>query len=51
MNLSSLVNEFSEKFTNMHMISLVNTFFKYNQISFYKKNQNIIAIMISFKLL
>ena len=46
MNLSFSINEFFKEFADMHVISLINMFFEYDQISFIKKNYNMMMIMI-----
>ena len=50
-NLLSSVNEFSKEFVNMHVISLINMFFKYNQIFFVRKSHDMIMIMTLINLL
>ena len=50
-NLFSQINAFVEKFADMQMISLIDFFSKYNQLSFDKRNRNFIAFMIFFELL
>ena len=50
-NLSFQMNAFAEEFADMQMISLIDFFSKYDQLSFDKRNRNFIAFMISFELL
>ena len=50
-NLFFQINAFVEKFVNMQMISLIDFFSKYDQLSFDKRNRNFIAFMTSFELL
>ena len=50
-NLPFSVDEFSKKFAKMHVVLLINMFFKYDQIPFDKKNCDMIVIMTSIKLL
>ena len=49
-NLLFNVKKFSEKFINMHVISLINFFSEYNQIILIEKLRDLTAFMISFKL-
>ena len=50
-NLFSQMNAFAEEFADMQMISLIDFFSKYDQLSFDKRNRNFIAFMTSFELL
>ena len=50
-NLLSSVDEFSEKFTDCQVITLIDFLLKYNQIKLTKHCRNMTAFMISLKLL
>ena len=50
-NLLFNVKKFSKEFANMLIISLINFFFNYDQITLVKKCQDLITFMISFELL
>ena len=50
-NLSFNIEKFLKKFANMLIISLINFFSDYNQITFVKKCRNLIIFIISFKFL
>ena len=50
-NLSFNVENFSKKFANMLITSLINFFFDYNQITLVEKCRNLTTFMISFELL
>ena len=50
-NLFFQINAFVEKFADMQMISLIDFFSKYDQLSFDKRNRNFISFMTSFELL
>ena len=49
-NLSFNVEEFFEKFANMQVVSLINFFFKYDQMILIKKSRDLTTFMISLKL-
>ncbi len=49
-NLSSAVNEFSEKFVDCVIASLIDLFFDYDQLSLVEKCRNMIIFMISLDL-
>jgi len=48
-NLLFSVDEFSKEFTGYFIVSLINFFFKYNQIILNVRNRNIIVFITSFK--
>ena len=50
-NLFFNVEKFSKEFANMLITSLIDFFSDYNQIMFVEKCRNLIAFMISLKLL
>jgi hypothetical protein len=50
-NLSSTIDEFSEKFADCAIVSLVNLFFEYDQLSLIEKCRDIIVFMISLDLM
>ena len=50
-NLLFNVEKFSKKFINMLIMSLIDFFSDYDQITLVKKCQNLIAFMISFEFL
>ena len=50
-NLFFNVKNFSKKFANMLITSLINFFFDYNQITLAEKYRNLITFIISFKFL
>ena len=50
-NLLFNVEEFSEKFASIRVASLIDFFFKYNQMILIKKSRNLIIFIIFLKLL
>jgi hypothetical protein len=50
-NLFSTVNEFSEEFADCVIISLMNLFFEYDQLSLIEKCKNMIIFMTSLDLM
>jgi hypothetical protein len=50
-NVSSAVNEFSEEFVDCVIVSLMNLFLEYDQLSLIEKCRDMIAFMISFDLM
>ncbi len=49
-NLPPTINEFSEKFNNYTIISLINFFSGYNQVKFDEKSRDLISFHIPIKL-
>jgi hypothetical protein len=49
-NLLSAIDEFFEKFADCAIVSLVNLFFEYDQLSLIEKCRDMIAFMISLDL-
>jgi predicted RNA methylase len=50
-NLSSAIDEFSEEFADCAIVSFVNLFFEYDQLSLIEKCRDMIAFMTSFDLM
>ncbi len=50
-NLSSAIDEFSEEFVDCAIVSLVNLFFEYDQLSLIEKCRDMIVFMTSFDLM
>jgi hypothetical protein len=50
-NLSSAIDEFSEKFADCAIASLVNLFFEYDQLSLIEKCRDMIVFMTSLDLM
>jgi hypothetical protein len=50
-NLFSAIDEFSEEFADCAIVSFVNLFFKYDQLSLIEKCHDMIAFMTSFNLM
>ncbi len=50
-NLFSAINEFSEEFADCAIVSFVNLFFEYDQLSLIEKCRDMIAFMTSFDLM
>jgi hypothetical protein len=50
-NLSSSIDEFFENFANCAVASLINLFFKYDQIELNRQSRDLIAFMTSIELL
>jgi hypothetical protein len=50
-DLSSAIDEFSKEFADCAIVSLVNLFFEYDQLSLIKKCRDMIAFMTSFNLM
>jgi hypothetical protein len=50
-NLLSAIDEFSEEFADCVIVSLVNLFFEYDQLSLIKKCRDMIVFMISLDLM
>jgi hypothetical protein len=50
-NLFSAIDEFSEEFINCAIVSFMNLFFEYDQLSLIKKCRDMIVFMTSFDLM
>jgi hypothetical protein len=50
-NLLSAIDEFSEKFVDCAIVSLVNLFFEYDQLSLIEKCRDMIVFMTSLDLM
>jgi hypothetical protein len=50
-NLSFAIDEFSEEFADCVIISLMNLFFEYDQLSLIEKCRDMTIFMISFNLM
>jgi hypothetical protein len=50
-NLLSAIDEFSEEFADCAIVSLVNLFFEYDQLSLIEKCRDMIVFMTSFNLM